>query len=68
MRIQLAIKSFAGGLLASFTGSTGIQSQADLTSELMLFIVVLNYSYAYVSVISLRLWSLKKLLWLACYF
>ena len=60
MRKRLAIKSFVGGLLASFNGSTGIQSQIDLTSELMLFIMVLNYSYIYVSVISLRLWGLKK--------
>lgn len=68
MRKQMAIKSFVGGLLASFNGSTGIQSQVDLTSELMLFIMVPNYSYIYVSVISLRLWGLKKILRLDCYF
>ena len=68
MRKQLAIKSFVGGLLANFNGSTGIQSQVDLTSELVLFIMVLNYSYVSVSVISLRLWGLKKILRLDCYF
>lgn len=55
----MEIKLLAVGFSASFNGNTRIQSQVDLISELMLLIMVLNYSHVYISVISLRFWDLK---------